>query len=71
MQQIVKDELQHQRARLGIKAGNRIEVPLSHFETRARELDITSLHSFFESKEFRSNGFIFDNLRKVVIKDCE
>lgn len=65
----MKDEQTHQRSKFGVKSSDRIEIPVSQLETKARELDIVSLHSFFESKHFRSNGFILDGLRKVIIKD--
>lgn len=69
LQQLMNDEQSHQRSKLGVKSSDRIEIPVSHLETKARDLDIVSLHSFFESKHFRTNGFIFDGLRRVIIKD--
>ena len=69
LQQLLRDERTHQQQRHGVRASERLEIPLSRLETKAMELDIVSLHNFFESKQFRSNGFILDNLRKVILKD--
>ena len=63
------EEQRHQHSKHGVRSSDRIEIPVSQLETKARELDILSLRGFFESKQFRSNGFILDGLRKVIMKD--
>ncbi|XP_033335181.2 DNA replication licensing factor Mcm2 [Megalopta genalis] len=67
LRQITLDTLAFQRALHGNRITT-IEVSERDLLERAKQIDIHNLHPFYESDIFKSNNFVYDSKRKVIIQ---
>ncbi|KAL6063587.1 MCM DNA helicase complex subunit [Balamuthia mandrillaris] len=68
LQSLVREEtLYAQVAKSHQHTPQTLEIPCDDFETRAREMDIGDVQSFYKSSLFRDNGFVLEAKRKVIL----
>lgn len=67
LRQLTLDTLAFQKAIHGNRITT-IEVSEKDLLDRARQIDICNLHPFYESEIFKSNNFLYDAKRKVIIQ---
>ncbi|CAK9795106.1 DNA replication licensing factor Mcm2 [Anthophora quadrimaculata] len=67
LRQITLDTLAFQKAIHGSRITT-IEILEKDLLDRAKQIDIYNLHPFYESDIFKSNNFIYDSRRKVIIQ---
>ena len=73
LQGLVKDANEYVSMSQSLSQGaddedNVIEIDIEHLESRAKELNIHNLKTFFKSHGFRNGGFQLDRARGVVLK---
>ena len=67
LRQITLDTLAFQKALHGGRITS-IEISEKDLLDRAKQIDIYNLHPFYESDIFRTNNFVYDSKRKVIIQ---
>ncbi|KAK1126342.1 MCM DNA helicase complex subunit [Melipona bicolor] len=67
LRQLTLDTLAFQKAIRGSRITT-IEISEKDLLDRAKQIDIYNLHSFYESDIFKSNNFLYDSKRKVIIQ---
>ncbi|XP_015436900.1 PREDICTED: DNA replication licensing factor Mcm2 isoform X2 [Dufourea novaeangliae] len=67
LRQITLDTLAFQKALHGSRIQT-IEISEKDLLDRAKQLDIYNLHPFYESNIFKSNNFVYDSRRKIIIQ---
>ncbi|KAK9307897.1 hypothetical protein QLX08_001953 [Tetragonisca angustula] len=67
LRQLTLDTLAFQKAIRGSRIST-IEISEKDLLDRAKQIDIYNLHSFYESDIFKSNNFLYDSKRKVIIQ---
>lgn len=67
LRQLTLDQLAYIRCKDGPTATH-IEVMEKDLSERAKQLNITNLKDFYESQLFKSNGFVYDAKRKVILQ---
>lgn len=67
LRQLALEQLAYIRCKEGPTATH-IEVMEKDLSERAKQLNITSLKDFYESQLFKSNGFVYDGKRKVIVR---
>ncbi|XP_078036885.1 DNA replication licensing factor Mcm2 [Augochlora pura] len=67
LRQITLDNIAFQRALHGNRITT-IEVLESDLSEKAKQIDIYNLQPFYESDIFKSNNFVYDSKRKVIIQ---
>ncbi|XP_076656477.1 DNA replication licensing factor Mcm2 isoform X1 [Halictus rubicundus] len=67
LRQVTLDTLAFQKAIHGNRI-TAIEISEKDLLDRAKQIDIYNLHPFYESDIFKSNNFVYDSKRKVIIQ---
>ncbi|XP_076673619.1 DNA replication licensing factor Mcm2 [Andrena cerasifolii] len=67
LRQVTLDTLAFQKAIHGSRVST-IEVPEKDLLDRAKQIDIYNLRPFYETDVFKSNNFVYDSKRKVIIQ---
>ena len=67
LRQVTLDTLAFQKAIHGSRVTT-IEVPEKDLLDRAKQIDIYNLRPFYETDVFKSNNFVYDSRRKVIIQ---
>ncbi|XP_076287792.1 DNA replication licensing factor Mcm2 isoform X2 [Lasioglossum baleicum] len=67
LRQVTLDTLAFQKAIHGSRV-TVIEISEKDLLDRAKQIDIHNLHPFYESDIFKSNNFLYDSKRKVIIQ---
>ncbi|KAK2586721.1 hypothetical protein KPH14_011756 [Odynerus spinipes] len=67
LRQITLDTLAFQKALHGNRITT-IEISEKDLLDRAKQIDIHNLHPFYESDIFKTNDFVYDSRRKVIIQ---
>ncbi|XP_014598435.1 PREDICTED: DNA replication licensing factor Mcm2 [Polistes canadensis] len=67
LRQITLDTLAFQKALHGSRITT-LEISEKDLLDRAKQIDIHNLHPFYESDIFKTNNFVYDSRRKVIIQ---
>ena len=67
LKQLVHEIVTFNRNRFGTDL-EFVEIPEEDFILRTKQLNIHDLASFYESSTFKSNKFVYDHKRKLVIQ---
>ncbi|KOC63500.1 DNA replication licensing factor Mcm2 [Habropoda laboriosa] len=67
LRQLTLDTLAFQKAIRGGRIAT-IEILEKDLLDRAKQIDIYNLHPFYESDIFKSNNFVYDSRRKVIVQ---
>lgn len=68
MRQLTLDQLAYIRCKEGPTATH-IEIMEKDLIERAKQLNIINLKDFYDSQLFKSNGFVYDAKRKVILQN--
>jgi DNA replication licensing factor MCM2 len=68
LQNLVRETCIYIQTKTGEDAPREVEISLEDFESRAKEMDITDISSFYRSPLFTTNNFFLDRRRKVIKK---
>uniref|UniRef100_A0A915PJC1 DNA replication licensing factor MCM2 n=1 Tax=Setaria digitata TaxID=48799 RepID=A0A915PJC1_9BILA len=67
LKQLVKDQLCYERARHKKTTLSTIGIPESDFIEKAQQVHIENVKNFYRSQHFRTNNFIYDSKRKLIV----
>eukprot|EP01104_Vermistella_antarctica_P001826 TRINITY_DN1195_c0_g1_i1.p1 TRINITY_DN1195_c0_g1~~TRINITY_DN1195_c0_g1_i1.p1 ORF type:complete len:930 (-),score=205.41 TRINITY_DN1195_c0_g1_i1:4-2793(-) len=68
LQNLVRETTTYLKIRHDVDAPPQVEVPCLDFESRAREVNIMAVNSFYKSKQFSRDNFVLDVERRVIVK---
>lgn len=69
LKQMIRDQMTFYRSRYRSEPEN-VEIEEEEFADRARQINIHSLSSFYESKVFQDNKFVLNKKTKTIIHTC-
>ncbi|XP_062522582.1 DNA replication licensing factor mcm2-like isoform X1 [Corticium candelabrum] len=67
LKQLVQDQVMYQRSRFGGEL-DIVEVQESDFTDRAKQMDVHSIASFYESQLFKTNRYVYDRKRRMIVQ---
>ncbi|KAM9800563.1 DNA replication licensing factor MCM2 isoform X1 [Syngnathus typhle] len=67
LKQLAAERVSYQRSRYGAQ-DDAVEIPEKDLHDKARQINIHSLSSFYESEPFRANRFVYDGKMKLIVQ---
>uniref|UniRef100_A0A3Q2XWR1 DNA replication licensing factor MCM2 n=1 Tax=Hippocampus comes TaxID=109280 RepID=A0A3Q2XWR1_HIPCM len=67
LKQLAAERVSYQRSRYGAR-DDTIEIPEKDLHDKARQINIHSLSSFYDSEPFRTNRFTYDGKKKLIVQ---
>uniref|UniRef100_A0A0R3S3G0 DNA replication licensing factor MCM2 n=1 Tax=Elaeophora elaphi TaxID=1147741 RepID=A0A0R3S3G0_9BILA len=67
LKQLVRDQLHYERARHKATTLSTIGIPESDFIEKAQQVRIENVKNFYRSQHFRTNNFVYDSKRKLIV----
>ncbi|KAL3995080.1 MCM2/3/5 family protein [Acanthocheilonema viteae] len=67
LKQLVRDQLHYERARHKETTLSTIGIPESDFIEKAQQVRIENVKNFYKSQHFRTNNFVYDSKRKLIV----